>query len=174
MTILMNTGSGGGDICLDDWRDSSGTSSGARHVAPALKGLLSSELSKALAEVGFRAMATSHRAKSQLIFTTLRELLPESECPVLGLALVALGDGDPQKAVTLLAGALANAPDSLEMKAMLGRAFLDAGRPDQCALVLEQLACCDAQSSVGRYAKSLRDDLLYRSGPAAVSWMRGI
>jgi predicted Zn-dependent protease len=174
MTLLMNNGTGGVDICPADWRGSCAVSSAASRAEPALKGLLSSELSKALAEVGFRAMATSHRAKSQLIFTTLRQLLPESECPVLGLALVALGDGDPQTAVTLLEGALAKTPDSLEMKAMLGRAFLAAGRPDQCALVLEKLACCDAQSSVGRYAKSLRDELLYLSGPAAVDWMRGI
>ncbi|HJV80592.1 tetratricopeptide repeat protein [Noviherbaspirillum sp.] len=173
MTSLMNGQTGSNDICADEEQTCSSSASAAANPGDRMSGgLLPRELSRALAEVGFRAMSTSHRTKSQLIFNALRQLLPESELPVIGLALFAMSSDDPYAAVTLLEDALAKMPDSLEMRALLGRAFLRAGRFDQCALVLEQLACCDVQSSVGRYVQALRDDLLYRSGPAAVHCMQ--
>ncbi|WP_136417404.1 tetratricopeptide repeat protein [Herbaspirillum sp. ST 5-3] len=173
MTILMNGQAGSTDVCgVEEGQRASTTFAVERPGGVAPEGLLPRELAKALAEVGFRTMATSHRAKSELIFTSLQRFLPDAELPVIGLALFAMSSDDPHKAVTLLENALEKMPDSLEMKALLGRAFLRAGRLDQCSLVLEQLACCDAQSSVGRYARALRNDLLYQSGPAAVHCMQ--
>lgn len=173
MTILMNGLISSSDTCAVEDGPRSPTTSGAENPGDRVSDeLLPRGLLRALAEAGFRAMSTSHRAKSELIFTSLQPFLPESELPVIGLALLAMSSDDPHTAVILLEDALEKMPDSLEMKALLGRAFLRVGRFDQCALVLEQLACCDAHSPVGRYALALRGDLLYKSGPATVQCMQ--
>lgn len=174
MTKLMNSQAISGPYTVEERQRSSTTPPASNYGNRVSGELLPRDLAMALAEAGFRAMSTSHRGKSELIFTTLRQFLPESELPIIGLALIAMSSEDPHAAVPLLEHALAKMPGSLEMKALLGRAFLRVGRLDQCALVLEQLACCNAQSPVGRYAQALRGDLLYRSGPATVPCLQVI
>ena len=85
-----------------------------------------------LMEAGFLAAAMGMTAKAIVIFSALRLVRPDSEAPILGLALTFVNMGRFRDAAQLLSGeGFKKNPDSDLLRAMLGLTFQLAGREDE-------------------------------------------
>lgn len=115
------------------------------------------EMQRRLLEVGFLAAGMGRVDDAEAIFGCLRELRPDSEFPVIGLALAYLNTGRFDDAIhRLQREALAIQPESFTALAYLGLALQLAGRREESASVLQRVA----RDSTDPEAKSLAEALL--------------
>lgn len=121
---------------------------------------ISSELSRRLAEIGFMAGGYGLTPQSRVIFEGLQAALPDSEYPLIGLALNHINTGKPGEAVKILQDqALKKHPDSALVHAFLALALRLAGHTQaaerEIQQVLERNDLDDPQATA--LAQSLRD-----------------
>jgi hypothetical protein len=80
--------------------------------ALSMPGLLSPELARSLAEVGFLAIDQRDWPRAHQIFSVLKEFRPESEFPYVGLALIELLQSRREAAAEEAKRGLARVPES--------------------------------------------------------------
>jgi thioredoxin-like negative regulator of GroEL len=110
-----------------------------------------------LMEAGFLAAAMGMTAKAIVIFSALRLVRPDSEAPILGLALTFVNMGRFRDAAQLLAeeGFKKN-PDSDLLRAMLGLTFQLAGRENEAAKLFDAVIEADREPTAVKLAANFR------------------
>lgn len=105
------------------------------------------------AELGREALATGRRDEADRAFRTALRLHPRVFPAHLGLADIALADGNPQQAVALLNEAIAASPERAYLAfERLGRAWAAIGSPSRFAELCEDLVRRDPQDWRARLA----------------------
>lgn len=98
------------------------------------------EMTRRLAEIGFMAGGYGLIPQSRSIFEGLQAALPESEYPLIGLALNHVHTGNPAEAVKILQDqALQRHPDSAMVRAFLGLALRLAGHAQAAERELQRV-----------------------------------
>lgn len=93
-----------------------------------------------LTEVGFLACGQGRFDEATTIFDALREARPQSEYPLIGLAVLELARNNADGAVAVLRRqALSAFPDSATVKAFLGFALFAQGHRQESRAILEPL-----------------------------------
>lgn len=111
---------------------------------------------RAMMEIGYLAAGNGFRAEAESIFEAIRVLRPDSEMPVIGLAVVKIAGGQPLEAATLLEDqALKQHPDSALARSFLGLALKLAGHGGRSRAVLEEVAAAGGESEAVVMARSL-------------------
>lgn len=110
-----------------------------------------------LMEAGFLAAAMGMTAKAIVIFSALRLVRPDSEAPILGLALTFVNMGRFRDAGQLLSeeGFKKN-PDSDLLRAMLGLTFQLAGREEEAAKLFDAVIEADREPTAVKLAANFR------------------
>lgn len=93
-----------------------------------------------LMEIGYIASGNGMANEAQHIFTNLAELRPESEMPLIGLAVHYMNRNQPKKAVeTLWEGALQRNSESELAKSFLALALKKSGLEHESRILLEEV-----------------------------------
>jgi predicted Zn-dependent protease len=107
-------------------------------------------------ELGYLAAGSGFKAEAESIFEAVQVLRPDSEMPVIGLAVVKIASGQPLEAVSLLERrALRIDPDSALARSFLGLALRLAGHGSRSHAVLEEVAAAGDESEAVTMARSL-------------------
>ncbi len=101
---------------------------------------ISTELIQILMEIGYFAGENGYPVESEVIFEALRQARPNSEYPLIGLAVTMMNLGKYDEAVqTLTNEALGVNPESNLAKSFLGLALKLAGRTEECKGILNEV-----------------------------------
>ncbi len=107
-------------------------------------------------EIGYLAAGNGFKAEAESIFEALRALRPTSEMPIIGLAVVRIGAGQPLEAAALLEDqALRINPESALAKGFLGLAFKLAGHSGRSQAILEEVVTTGADPEAVNLARNL-------------------
>ena len=110
-----------------------------------------------LMDAGFVAAAMGMTAKAIVIFSALRLVRPDSEAPILGLALTFVNMGRFRDAAQLLSeDGLKKNPDSDLLRAMLGLTFQLAGREEEAAKLFDAVMKADREPTAVKLAANFR------------------
>lgn len=113
-------------------------------------------LVRLMVEIGYLAGGNGFTDEAEAVFDGLRAVRPESEVPVIGLAVTRMNAGRPLDAVALLEGeALRLNPGSDLARGFLGLALRLAGHASRSHSVLEEVAATATDESAGRMARAL-------------------
>jgi hypothetical protein len=110
---------------------------------------------RTLMEVGVAASCMGLYQPAMAIFVGVEAVRPESEGPLIGIALAHMNNRSPEEAVKILRGhVLPKDPANIEAKMILGVALKLAGRNSECDNVIKELnATGDARAKA--FAASL-------------------
>jgi hypothetical protein len=109
-----------------------------------------------LMELGYLAAGSGFQGEAESIFEAVRVLRPDSEMPVIGLAVVKIAAGRPLEAVPLLEEqALRINPGSALARSFLGLALKLAGHGSRSRAVLEEVAAAGGGSEAFSLASCL-------------------
>lgn len=116
---------------------------------------VSTQAVQTLMEVGVMAAGCGFYHQAFQIFEGLEAVRPDSEAPLVGVALIHMNSGEHEEAIKLLReGALVRNPNSINVKMVLGLALRLAGRNAECDNLIKELnASSDPKAK--NYAKSL-------------------
>ena len=100
-----------------------------------------------LTEVGFLAAGYGLFEEAATLLDAVRTVRPDSEFPLIGLAVLELTRGTPEEAVSILRRqALPAFPNSSDVKSFLGLALFMVGHRQESRSVLEEVTA-DADAS---------------------------
>ncbi|RYX93949.1 MAG: tetratricopeptide repeat protein [Comamonadaceae bacterium] len=123
---------------------------------------LDREAMRLLAEIGFVGTLSGPVGATKTLFEALQQLRPDSNLPLIGLALNDLAAKRPDDAVrTLREVALKRSPEDAEVQAFLGLALQKAGQSAEARRVLMtvlQNRTADAEPHVRMAMKLLQSD----------------
>ncbi len=116
---------------------------------------------KVLMEAGYMAAGAGMAKEAATIFAGVQAIRPESEYPVIGLAVTLMSAGEHQDAVDLLTQkALMLNPDSCLTKSFLGLALRLAGRSNEARAQLEEvLSNCGDEPAATSMAQALLQEI---------------
>ncbi len=134
--------------------------------------MLSSELAKILAEVGFSTIFSGNLAQARIIFETLRTFRPDCNSHVVGFALIAIAGKEAKVAIVELQNVLRQNPDNKDVQALLGLALFMNGNYKESTEIVNEITASNAEPSVLNFSKALREELAYRVSPADLQWAK--
>lgn len=132
--------------------------------------MLSDELAKILAEIGFFAVLNGRLAQARIIFDSLRLFRPNCHSHVIGFALIAIAEKQPKVAITELQNVLRKTPENESLQAVLGLALFLNGNYKESTKIIEKITASDVEASVLNFSKALREELAYRVSPVDLQW----
>jgi Flp pilus assembly protein TadD len=113
-----------------------------------------------LMEIGYLAGGHGYPAESETIFEGIRAMRPQSELPVIGLAVAKMNAGHHQEAARILwEEALAINPESDLARSFLGLVLKLSGLQSESRTILEEVVAADRQPEAVNMAKSLLEEM---------------
>lgn len=120
----------------------------------------SEELVKLLFETGFLASGIGMTEDAESIFNALKLIRPDSEYPIVGLAVTALNVGRNEEAVRILQDeALKINPASQIAKAFLGLSLKFSGMTDHSRKILEEVIADGTDEKATNMAQAILDEM---------------
>lgn len=124
------------------------------------------ELVRLLMRIGYWSVWHGLFAEAATLFTGARAARPQSELPVLGMAVLALAMQKPDSAVQLLREhALPLNPDSELVQAHLGCALRMAGQESEGLYLLERIAALGTDADARLMATNLLEQAVSPLNP---------
>lgn len=122
---------------------------------------LDTQAARLLAEIGFLGISRGLAEPSEVVFMALRRVRPDDEAPAIGLAMVALAQGAPDRAVA----ALRHARQSEAVLAFRSMAHAQIGEREIAEDLLAELEVGNAAEHLIEIA---RDALQTAAQPSAL------
>ncbi len=112
-------------------------------------------LVKLLMEVGYLATGNGFSDEARTIFRGVAAARPESEYPLIGLAVVEMNEGNLQEAVRLLEKARKLNPESWLAASFMGLAYKLSGETTKSRAVLEEVVARAKDATAVSMARAL-------------------
>lgn len=122
---------------------------------------LTTRQARLLAEIGFLGLGRGLAEPAEVVFAALRRLRPQEEVSAIGVAMVALAQGAPDRAVT----ALRAGPQT---EAVLAFRAVAHARLGERAVAAELLADLEAGGAAPELIEIARGALAVERGPAGL------
>lgn len=135
---------------------------------------LTAETAQLLADIGFLAIRRNRLNAAVLIFEALKRFRPNSDYPVIGLALAAMSRGANDTALEIIGNALRSRPDSGDLLAFRSLALYLSQRHVQSREIAVDLIEEQTDPQIIKLASTLRDEIDRGLSPLHPQWHKDI